>query len=633
MRRSSLVTGLALASWFVACGGGADDTSGPSATAGAGGKSGAGGAHAGRGGAGQGGASGAGKGGSNSAGGAGANSAGNNNAGSAGNNSAGSNSAGNNSAGNNSAGSGGAAGNAAAGSAGKATAGSGGGAGKGGAAAATCAPAPGGGSVTVQAPTLKTTLKDRWQEAWQASPAVADLDGDGVSEIVVARADVLVIWSPSGAVKAKVPTGGGRIWSSPVVADLRPEPGQEVAFAAGNKLFVVDAKGAVMSGFPVTWVGELRSLAAGDLDGDGALELVVAPADGGDSGDVMNAWHAADGSKVAGFPPNATGTSGCDAKCYVAGCYDQNVALGDLDGDGKADVVVGHDNAYASFHRGDGVAFDANAMFTKVKKTPGVRYLHDLALSIQGYADDEDTALQAHFTNSAPAIADVDGDGKQDVILLGSVQNAAQSDRLKGVGLWVLHADASRLAAWQTPFHAPDYLAGLWDFDGTNVVGATNQVSVADLHPTPGPELVFAGFDGRIHAVSAARQELWATTYTTDPNVLTGGVALADLSGDGRPEVVFATYSTDAGKGALFVLDAGGAVLHELPLPRRGGMPVPTIADVDGDGALEIVVSLKDAEDKVESVRVYGVAGSSTNCLPWPTGRGNPLRDGRPQQL
>ena len=47
-------------------------------------------------------------------------------------------------------------------------------------------------------------------------------------------------------------------------------------------------------------------------------------------------------------------------------------------------------------------------------------------------------------------------------------------------------------------------------------------------------------------------------------------------------------------------------------------MPVPTLGDVDGDGQLEIVVSLKDAEDKVESVRVYTVPNSAENCLLWP---------------
>jgi len=66
----------------------------------------------------------------------------------------------------------------------------------------------------------------------------------------------------------------------------------------------------------------------------------------------------------------------------------------------------------------------------------------------------------------------------------------------------------------------------------------------------------------------------------------------------------------------------------KVPLPGRGAMPVPTIADVNRDGTLDIVVSLKNGEDGVRSALVYRVPGSSTNCLPWPTGRGNYLRNG-----
>ncbi|MCA9638686.1 MAG: VCBS repeat-containing protein, partial [Myxococcales bacterium] len=263
-----------------------------------------------------------------------------------------------------------------------------------------------------------------------------------------------------------------------------------------------------------------------------------------------------------------------------------------------------------------------------VTKTPGMRYLHDLAEAKMGYAPDEESALQAHFTNTPPAIADLDGDGEPEVILLASVQNASQTDREKGVALWVVGHDGSRRPGWELPFHAPGYLSGLWDYGG-NIVAITNQASVADLDGgSPGLEVIFPGFDGRIHALSAAGAELWDFEYTADAEVMTGGVVIGDLSADGAPEVVFATYATADDKSDLFVLSSTGALLHQLPLPRRGAMPVPTLADVDGDGTVEIVISLKDAEDKVESVRVYTVAGSATNCLLWPTGRGNLLRNG-----
>lgn len=50
----------------------------------------------------------------------------------------------------------------------------------------------------------------------------------------------------------------------------------------------------------------------------------------------------------------------------------------------------------------------------------------------------------------------------------------------------------------------------------------------------------------------------------------------------------------------------------------------PSVADRDGDGTLEIVLLTFD-----HGVDVYNVPGSGTQCLPWPTGRGNLLRNGQ----
>jgi hypothetical protein len=491
----------------------------------------------------------------------------------------------------------------------------------------SCAAAP-SGSADVAAPLLAYTLSDRWHEAWLGSPAVADLDEDGAIELVVPRHDQLIVWRTDNTVawRQALP---GRIWSSPVVADLLPErPGLEVAVAARGQIVAYGADGTVLPGFPFAWRDELRSLAAGDLDGTGDLELVAvtsSPLSAGGQRDIVIAIHG-DGAIVSGFPPNTTGAAGCDDACYVTGGYDENLALGDVDGDGRADVFASQDNAYLSLHDGTGRAFDAAPIFRGRTKFSGIRWMVDYALAQQGYADDEDTDEQAHFTNTAPAIADLDGDGAGELIALGSIQNAAQSDRERGVGLFVARPDGTRPDAWLAPPRFPDYRGGLWD-GGENIVGITNQVAVADLDPErAGPELVFAGFDGRIHAVDARGQVLWSRAYTTAADVWTAGVAIGDLSGDGSPELVLATYGPSGGD--LIVLDAGGNLLHRVPLGGRGAMPVPTIADADGDGDLDLVVSLKDGEDRERSVLVFEVPGSSANCLLWPTARGNLRRDG-----
>lgn len=492
--------------------------------------------------------------------------------------------------------------------------------------------ADGGGTATVAPPELIRELSERWHEGWLASPAVVDLEGDGDAEVIVARAGRLLVYDDDGTLAFGRDTPG-RTWSSPVVADLTASPGLEIAIAARAELRVYEADGDLAPGFPVSVRDELRGLAAGDIDGASGLELVVtttSPLNANNQRDFVYAFHG-DGTPVTGFPPNTSGAAGCDGACYVTGGYDQNVALGNVDGDSALEIFATQDNAYLSLHDGDGRAFDAASIFRNRTKFLGVRFLLDYAEAQQGYSDDEAHSLQAHFTNSAPTVVDLDGDGRRELVVLGSVQNTAQTDRFRGVVVFAINPDGTRPTDWVVPYHEPNYLAGLWDFDGTNIVGATNQLSVADLDPDrPGPDLVFAGFDGRIHAIDARGDDVFAYVYTRERNVLTAGVAIADLSADGVPEIVFATYSTRDGVSELIILDAGGHLLHAVPLPGRGSMAVPTLADVDGDGALDITVALKSQDDRAPHTLVYRVPGATAGCAPWPTGRGNLLRNGLP---
>lgn len=73
------------------------------------------------------------------------------------------------------------------------------------------AAAAAGGEAKTQAPTLMLALKDRYEEAWLGSPAVADFDGDGKKEIIVPRGGLVVVWRADGTLAWRYATGQGRI--------------------------------------------------------------------------------------------------------------------------------------------------------------------------------------------------------------------------------------------------------------------------------------------------------------------------------------------------------------------------------------------------------------------------------------
>jgi hypothetical protein len=124
---------------------------------------------------------------------------------------------------------------------------------------------------------------------------------------------------------------------------------------------------------------------------------------------------------------------------------------------------------------------------------------------------------------------------------------------------------------------------------------------------------------------------LWRYDYAKGkPKTFASEVVVADLNKDGIPEIVFGTYSLEANGGHLVILANTGALLHDITLPNQGtngngiGIPsAPTIADLDGDGQLEILVQTFE-----HGIDVFTVPGSGKACLLWPTARGNLLRNG-----
>ena len=303
-----------------------------------------------------------------------------------------------------------------------------------------CEQASGGSSGPVQEPTLRMTLPASWDENWLASPAVADLDGDGSKEIIAARHSVLYVWNADGTLlwraawahNASDPDdhGSSRMWPSPVVGDFDGDGDLEIAVGSdadsdsNTNVAVYDHTGELLPGWPVHFGGsdEVRSITAGDLDGDGSYEIVVNKTSEGPTTGV----YELDGSMRDGWPQVNHDT--CDPpepaeRCWDFGGYNQNIGLADLDGDGYLDVISTYDAIGFGIFDRDGHPFPAADEFSDAVVT-SVEAYHDLSLAEQGWG----TGDRSEFTYSPPSFADIDGDGQFEIVLGGDHEHTTSTE-------------------------------------------------------------------------------------------------------------------------------------------------------------------------------------------------------------
>ena len=405
--------------------------------------------------------------------------------------------------------------------------------------------------------------------------------------------------------------------------------------------------------FPeVLWKVDLASAsygggAIGDLAGDGIKVIVF--------GTYFNDEHlyavrAKDGKVLWKFKSEG-------------GPFDASVALVDLDGDGKLEVLSADSSTGSLF------CLDHVGKLVWKTKLP-------------------------NSTDSPPSVADIDGDGKLEIVvgtmalgdkhgrvvcldpatrkekwvakIPGHVQSEPVLVGLDGgktldvvVTTWrgdkAVHAlngkDGSERWTYKM---AGDMYHGVSAFDhkGTHLVAASIEgdvalldakgkaiwtakpggylfapTAVADLDGDGSPEIVVAS--GRVHAFGIDGQEKWKSAKYGS---IARGVAIADADGDGKPDLLFGASdrkfrALDGQTGKeIWTFDATFKG-HVWEMIDSG----PVVADFDGDRTLDVFfVCGKGTSDKSRSEnfgRAYAVRVGKGKGE-WPMFRGNLRRTG-----
>ncbi len=269
-----------------------------------------------------------------------------------------------------------------------------------------------------------------------------------------------------------------------------------------------------------------RALALGDVNGDGYPDLVC-------GNDGYTQLHLNLPGLFPGrfFSPAAAWTVPFQTR------HTQALALGDVDGDGRPDLVLGNRNEESFLYLGAGTGF---------------------------------ASVPAWNSPSAPtrattslALGDVDGDGYLDLVR----GNLGQPDEL-------FHNDGGGLTAQPT-----------WT---TTASLATRSLALADIDGDGRPDLV-CGADGAptvaYHNTGSAFTA--APTWQASADYRTRSVALGDVNGDGRPELACGNLGQP---NTVYVNLEGRLLTFPLWESDEGDSTTSiAFADVDADGWLDLV--------------------------------------------
>ena len=541
-------------------------------------------------------------------------------------------------------------------------------------------------------PLVEVDVYDHVDHARQTAPVVVtfgpasdnvvvgDLDGDGVLDLVAADGLDPQVWvaygRKNGEFDPPVRFDVGFPTSYAFVGDVDGDGHTDLIALDGPRglLSVTRNIGGRVFGVPrrIPTFSPFDNVALGDFNGDGRVDLALESTFFSEPWQIRTWYGAPEGrfvfhgitggediatkllpvdlnrdgktDLVLGETPTAFLSRGDSligpTRISQGSVYVQDLASGDFDGDGRPDLAVV-----------DGVQLGCGLGVAQPESDSGPAtesMAPQISLHVwRGLGDgtfESTPTYPAPRASAPPLLADLDGDGIQDLVV-GSVDGTAH-----GVTTWRGHADGTFDAPVGIPLdgavlataaidlnregrpklavslsnsaHAPGDLAVLGlDQDRHLVSRADAAVGsvprrfvVGDFNGDGNPDLVVANLGGLSLSVllSGSVPGAWNTS-TIPVHGPPIAIAAGDLNGDGNLDLAVVLDGGIYGWPLLRLYrgDGGGgfALMDSIPLPERS--PAIRIRDVDQDGRPDLVLALSPSGcfDNRDMVRIYPNAG------------------------